>query len=402
MKLVLIVPAYETAGLRLEPWRYFVSLAHHLRQLGHDVSVVPHATGSRSDDLRLVRDDEGVAIAEGGHARGLRGPALNGWAKRLGADAIIWVIGPHTLAMLPWVPFDRNLVIGALAGPFPATIAAVRTAIDYGGTDVGYVTRVLAGSTSPRGLARKSARRFRRLLFCGRSIAKQAELRGIPYSSGDVLLHPLTPELRDLASRTPPEPIDEAATVAFAGPPRPERGVYELIVGFARIAERVPDARLDLLLRIDSNRDRFHIARVRSALKAWQIEEKTRIVTAFESRQMLHRRLAQAAVVALPYRYVPSAWPSTLYETLALGIPTVTTLATVCADPELSNAVIPAGTESATSLGDAVFRLLVDERLRRRCSELGRQAILSLPSSREAYSAAERAVDAAANLRGSG
>ncbi len=177
---------------------------------------------------------------------------------------------------------------------------------------------------------------------------------------------------RRLGSGAPTDPrraqfTDTAPVVLFAGRAESVRGIDTLLDSFPLVLQRVPDARLRLLLIPRPELDGL-LAKARAA----GLGDNLEVVT--EPVEDLLGEMAAAQVGAWPFKYDYTTSPPAMAaaEALAVGLPTVATdvscLRAVIED-RVTGSVVPASDPRA--LAAAIVHLLNDRDLWQRYAEAG-------------------------------
>jgi len=189
----------------------------------------------------------------------------------------------------------------------------------------------------------------------------------------------------------PATPADHPR-VLFVGRVSPEKGLHVLIDAFARVVERLPDARLDILgaqaacpreILVDLSDEprvqalgRFYDDRSYHDHLVAQIERlgltEHVIFSGFQPHAESVKHFRQAWVLSNPS--LSEAFGMSLAEGMAAGIPVVATRVggmVEVVDDGVTGRVVPP--DDPAALGDALVQLLGDAELRARMGQAGRQ-----------------------------
>ncbi len=317
------------------------------------------------------------------------------WLKELAADVGLWVMGVHSFAGVHLAGLEELPVIGVLASPFQNTGLAMKTFLDYRGNDFAYTSRLITAALLPKQIVRSGSHRMTTLLYCGRWLARVAAARGLADSESHALRYPLTDDLLEMLHFSDGQTEeDRRIRLAYVGPPRPERGCFDLVLAFRRTARADPNVRLHLFLRLDSPSD-VRLARILiSMVRNLELKDRVVVFTRRLEKAELRSRVQACDFAVFPYRYVTSCWPVGLLETLGLGVPVIATDIGPVSEFVSEDCAILCEPGNVNALAEAISILLSDPELRRRHGEHARKAVGSLPGRENAYREAERAVEA--------
>lgn len=115
--------------------------------------------------------------------------------------------------------------------------------------------------------------------------------------------------------------VDGQKYVVFSGAPAPTRGAVLAMKAFDKIAGRVPDTKMVMLMRRDISSDFTNFNKAIT-----EIKHKDSFVIIYEklSHSQLLYVFREAWAVMLPFLLVPSEIPLTFFEVMQLGTPVLT------------------------------------------------------------------------------
>lgn len=161
--------------------------------------------------------------------------------------------------------------------------------------------------------------------------------------------------------------------VGYFGSPSPLRGLETLIRAVHKAAQANPRIKLLILSRILNKVNQKDADESFEMIKKNHLEPRTRTVTAILPQEQLIEYLYACDTVALPFELVPSDVPMSILETMALGIPLITS--NVACIPEMvpNGAGICVPPRDMSSMVDAIQTLANDLRLRQSLAAAGRE-----------------------------
>lgn len=175
----------------------------------------------------------------------------------------------------------------------------------------------------------------------------------------------------------------------FCGAPAPTRGAVLALRAFDRVADRIPEVKLVMLMRRDAGSDfsEFEAA-------AGKLKHKDQVLVVYDrvSREQLFGMFASAWAVLLPFLVVPSEIPLTFFEVMGLGAPVITFENGGTTD-YLRNALMIARKRNEKCLGDAMIRMCRDEAERNRLSAAAKEQLCNHPTWEETAAIWAKAID---------
>jgi len=146
--------------------------------------------------------------------------------------------------------------------------------------------------------------------------------------------------------------------VLYFGPPISLRGIDNLIHAISIVSKKIDNVRLDILSRIEYEGLLKHERKVYELIKKKGLESNVNIISGLLSSREIVEHMLSSDVVCLPFKCVVSDVPIAVLETLATGVPLITTdVAGVSEFAKNGNCtVIQPGDHEA--LADAIIRVL--------------------------------------------
>jgi glycosyltransferase involved in cell wall biosynthesis len=324
----LIAGGMSAGNLRLQPWRYLSEVARGLSRQGHPVLLV----SDRQVDQAAV---EGCQVCRLHSTRNLAGKP-NRDLRRLVRERQTQVIVQHA-GLTSFLHQDFALSREAVS------LGIFTSPVHRPGEPFGSSFGRLVASPRLSGLHLAGSLVPRRLLAAR---IEKSSLQALV-----VQTHTTRRQLIDLAVRKPiyviPPGVDPewcarpAATgandggvvFAYFGPAQALRGFDTLLAAFDLAARQDSGLRLEAYLRIDGPEQKRKQVRYLRETRLPAL----RIDTGWLSPGQLAARVAQTDVVVLPFALVPSDAPLSVIESVALGLPLVTTR--IACLPELASPV---------------------------------------------------------------
>ena len=370
---ILLVNDYATATAGAE--RITIDLRDGLRARGHEVRVFAsraqliagesfadatcHGTNSRLQTL--------TSTVNPSAARALRRELREFAPEVVQVHMFLWQLSPSILPLLRDVPsvywamtFKPVCPTGLkwLPGGERCTVRAGVACLGHGCiTATGFVPLMLQ-----RALWRRRSGAFTTIVSCSHDVQAQLERDGIRVH--DVIW----PGTRDAPARPP---LEDPPTITFAGRLRVEKGPDVLVRAFARVRERVPEARLSIA------GDGPALPMLRALIHELELGDSVILHGQLEGRA-LSAALLQGWVHAVPSRW-PEPFGLTATEAMMRGTAVVASDIGGLAESvvhEETGLHVPPGDELA--LADALARLLSDRPLAERLGAAGRDRARAL------------------------
>lgn len=164
--------------------------------------------------------------------------------------------------------------------------------------------------------------------------------------------------------------------VLFSGAPAPIRGAVLAMKAFDRIAGRIPDIKMVMLLRKDVGSDFTDFDKAVS-----EIKHKDRFIVNYDKINLsqLFCFFKNAWIVMLPFLIVPSEIPLTFFEVMQFGTP-VLTFENGGTTDYLSKGLITAKHRTVSSFANAILEICKNAEERNRLSENARKIMSKHPT----------------------
>ncbi len=394
MKVCIVSSGLEARNRFVQPWQYLAEGAEALNRGGHQVYFI--SDGSEVEEKEFA----GYPVE--------RLDTLHGWPmlgnKRLARlvnaghpDLVLWHLGLTSFMRLNTLRHVSPPVFGIFTSPIYrfAELRRLGIARLIRHHKLGVVH--LLGLLVPSRLVRNSVNRgwLKRIVVeCATTQAKLAQ-RGAPAGSLQVIRPSIDPawyqekpgRANCLLVREEYGFSADDFVVGYFGAPAALRGLTALVQAINLAAQTNPRIRLLALSRmLNTVNQRDHSHEV-DLVKKYHLEQQVRIVPGVLPRERLIQSLSSCDAVALPFELVPSDVPLSVLETMALGIPLITT-DTACL-PELapSGASIRVPPGDISRLAEAILTLADDAALRQKLAQAGRERALAWTSAGENYRA---------------
>jgi glycosyltransferase involved in cell wall biosynthesis len=333
-------------NLGRQPWFYMNSVVQGLRGSGHDVRIL---TDKETGDERDIVFKEFRSFPRGIDIN------VNSVIGKNGFDAIVWSTGLTDF-------FFRNR-IDVLKVPVVAVVTSPRYSLK----------EIIA-----LGKSLITGREFVKQFFLGPFISKRRirkfleipNLKAVVFECRETLKRYLTDEnppssplsdksgVPSLTKRgegrfseqtynnifviPPPLPVDfinsvnavkaekgsrlrEEFRILYFGPPISLRGIDTLIDAFSAVSKSVSNVKLDILSRIEHEGLLKHERRMRMRIRENGIESAVRVISGMLKPGEIVRHILSSDLVCLPFECVVSDVPIAVLETLAAGVPLITT-----------------------------------------------------------------------------
>lgn len=386
MKICLVSSGLNEANRRLQPWHYLFEIGQALAHQGHNVILI-------SDGNRSARPGETVAglpvIRLGSRLNGLlhKNAAVIQMVRDQGPDVALWHVGMTSFAHLGPLRAVPCPVIGVFTSPVYRSRELLRPGIFrlLRGHRLSAVH--LLGLLMPDRILRRAMDRGRLqalVVECETTRRRLAE-RGVTADRIQVL----RPSIDQVWLQAVPSPLERARSrdamglppgdfvVGYFGPPGMLRGLAIFLKAVALLQQTQPVTRALVLSRERDGELRIEGHSPEHVVGRLGIGHRTHLVRGFLSQGALRHAVAACDAVALPLEIVPSDVPLSVLETMALGLPLVTT--DVACLPELvpdgAGLVITPGKPAL--LAGAIHVLAKDAALRERLGLAARRRVMA-------------------------
>lgn len=173
--------------------------------------------------------------------------------------------------------------------------------------------------------------------------------------------------------------LKEEKYLLFSGAPAPTRGATLAIKAFDKVASKLPDTKMLMLMRRDVSSDFTEFDKTVS-----EIRHKDRFIICYDKLtygQLLYY-FKSAWAVLLPFLIIPSEIPLTYFEVMGLGTPVIT-FANGGTTDYLRNGLLIAKHRTIASLADAIIILSKNAGLRNSLSNNAKSIMSKHPSWKE-------------------
>lgn len=382
MRISFVSSGIVEGNRRVQPWSYLLQGANALRQHGHQVFFLSDYS-TRQDNERNI---DGFPV--------IRLPSLQEWPLRKNKelvghlskqkpDLIFLHVG---LTSLPRLNTYQHISM-PVAGIFTSPIYSINYLVQLGLSRLihnrGLSTVHVLGSLTPtiaiqRAIERSSLRKL--VVECETTRSKLIQ-KGVR-ENHLALIKPVIgqswfqakkslsacAQIRGSFGFTPDDFV-----IGYFGSPSPLRGLDTLIRAVQKSAQANPRIRLLILSRILNKVNQRDADESIEMINLNQLQVRVRTVTTILPQERLIEYLYACDTIALPFELVPSDVPMSILETMALGIPLITS--NVACIPEMvpNGAGICVPPCDVSSLADAIQRLANDLKLRQSLVKAGRE-----------------------------
>jgi glycosyltransferase involved in cell wall biosynthesis len=392
MKICLVSSALEERNRRLQPWHYLFGIADALTQEGHRVCLI-------SDGRRSAHPEETMAGLPVVRLKDLPGRCLCRSSAAIqavtdqGSDVALLHMGITSFSHLRPLQELTCPVIGVFTSPMYRPRELLRLGIL--GLLRGHRLSALhlLGLLVPGRVMRRAVDRgwIQGLVVECETTHRRLVERGIPADRIQVR----RAGIDQVWLQAVPSPAERAQAreemglppgdfvVGYFGPPAMLRGLPTLLRAVALLQKPQPMTRALVLSRQQSGEPTVDQYAVEALVRRLGIGNRTHLVRGFLAQDDLRHAVAACDAVALPFGIVPSDVPLSVLETMALGLPLVTT--DVACLPELvpdgAGLVITPGRPAL--LAGTIHMLAKDATLRERLGVAARRRAMAWQTMRD-------------------
>ena len=322
MKIIIASHDVIPEKCHLMPWRTLCEVTTHLRNQGHDVTLISLSEGKQEVlDFRLPYRTRNIRKA----TTHLYNDLLQ-LVSELQPDIIFWPISWRESLIRTHIVSSLKI---PLIGYFPGGYYSLKTCL-YAVKQMGFKITLpyLIEAVVPHflQLLYLKVKGFKRIVTMTDLTARH--VIGFSWKEHEVVYIPAGKELEDDLLNVQALPVDfevwinQRTFYLFMGPPSSIRGIYELLKGFELAAQNNKDICLVCLFRSDAKLDAEAIANFIDEMK-----HKDRIYCQWESvpKEILNAFISQCHAVVMPFILVPSEIPLAIIETLQWGKPVIST-----------------------------------------------------------------------------
>lgn len=389
MRICIVSPGLLDRNRFVQPWRYLLQGASALNLTGHRVFFL----SDRSPDLTKEREIAGFSVQRIDTLHEwplLRNEHLERAVNGMNADVILWRLGVTSFLHMRSIRNISNPVIGIFTSPIYNLSQLFRLGL-YKLVRNQTLSRIqVLGSFVPSIAIRRAINLspIQKLIVECETTQKKLLQAGVPADHLQVIKPYINPiwyqgrphDLNRIGLREKYGFLPEDFIIGYFGATAPLRGLPTLLHAIKKTLPKKPHIRLFILSRVlheDNKLDNVTIMRI---IKKSDLEQYVHILPGMLSEERLIQCLNICDVIALPFEMIISDVPITILETLALGIPLITT-STACI-PELvpEGAGIRVRPGDVDELADAILEVVSNSQLRDRLSIMGREQALSWTS----------------------
>jgi len=386
MKICLVSSGLEERNRRLQPWRYLFETASALAGSGHDVHLVSdgHPRLPGNGDVTGLPVTRLASVRDG--ALRVNTPVVRA-VSGLQPDVVLWHLGATSFLHLCTLKCIPAPVIGVFTSPIYRARELLRLGVlqllqGYRLTVVHLLGLLVPGVFMRRPLYQGLIKQL--VVGCETTRTRLTE-RGVPSDR----IHVVRTGVDPVWFETALSPVERAHTrkdlgfsvedfvVGYFGPPTPLRGLPNLIKATAMAREKDPRVRLLVLSRQRDGEPRAEHLAVEGLIERSGAKQWTHMMTGFLPQEQLVQTISACDVVALPFDLVPSDVPLSVLETMALGIPVITTQ--VACVPELlaEGAGLCVPPCNVSVLAEAICTLAANARLRDKAGHKAREQAMA-------------------------
>jgi glycosyltransferase involved in cell wall biosynthesis len=396
MRLCFISSAIEDRHLFIQPWRYLIHAAAALNQAGNRVYFL-------SDGYPRLPQEEKFA---GYTVRRINSllewpPLVNkdvlDQVEMLKPDLVFWHLGLTSFMHLNTLRRINVPAIGLFTSPIYRPSELLRLGIlrllqDYHLSGI-HLLGLLVPSRSIRRTVNEGS--IRKLVVECQTTRTKLMQKGVPEKYLQVIRPCVDPawfqggvtsseriRIREQFGFSPDDFI-----VGYFGDTAPSRGLQGLLEALRLSIKKNPHIRVFVLSRLINEKNRIDYSNTLKLIKKNKVERWVQIVHGFFSKEQLIRELSMCDAIALPFELVSSDVPVSVLETMALGIPLITTPVACLAEMVPEEAGIRVAPGRADHLAEAIMMLSSDPQLRMKLSRRGREEAFSWCSLSESHGA---------------
>jgi phosphatidyl-myo-inositol dimannoside synthase len=360
----------------VQPWLHLSQGAHALEQGGHQVFFISDGYPELADEKefggfpvkRTNSLQEWPLLGNNQLARFISGES---------PDLVLWHLGLTSFLRLNTLRAISAPVFGIFTSPIYRPqdlikLGAFRILRHQGLSLVHILGSFVPSRTIRRHITRGRLKKL--LVECETTRARLME-EGVPEENLQVIkpyinpvwFQPRPPSSSGLALREEYGFSSDDFVVGYFGPPEPLRGLTALIQAGKLAIQTNPRVRLLVLSRLLNKTNEQNHARLLKMVEESGMARQVRVISDWLPSERLIQNLSLCNAIALPFELVPSDVPVSVFETMALGIPLITTAVACLPEmvPEGSGLHVPPG--DIPRLAEAILRLSNDRPL---CQEL--------------------------------
>lgn len=382
MRISFISSGIVEGNKRVQPWSYLLQGANALRRHGHQVCFLSDRASSQINE----RTFDGFPVS--------RFPTLQEWplfknkelVRHLSEhkpDLVFLHVGLTNLPRLSTYQHIDTPVVGIFTSPIYSINYLLHLGLSRLVHNRGLSTVHVLGSLTPSFVIHRAIEQgtFKKLIVECETTRSRLKQKGVRENQLAVI-KPVIGEswFQAIKSLSTCAQIRKSFgfapddfVIGYFGSPSPLRGLETLIRAVQKSAQDDPRIKLLILSRILNKVNQKDADESMEMIIKNQLQERVRTVAAILPQEQLIEYLYACDTVALPFELVPSDVPMGILETMALGVPLITS--NIACLPEMvpngTGICVPPG--DVSSIADAIQRLSLDTELRQSLAKAGRE-----------------------------
>jgi len=323
MKILVACVDMLPQNFRRQPWYYMNSLAQGLLNRGHDVWILTNKQSNQSKISFPVILENYRYFSVGINKEII--PLI----KKEEFDVIIWSLGLTDFFFKNNIDILKIPVIAVVTSPryFLGELLTLGKEWYYNNW---YLRQLALGPF----ISKRRIKGFLKLSNL-KAIVFQCQLTRNRYISGGFGLNktyivppPLPEEFLKVLKGEQTNKFECNKVnfrVLYLGPPLTHRGLDTLIHAMSKVTNQMNNIELYILSRIEDDQLLNDEHKMRNLIKKKGIAAHTHIISGLLSPEEIAKHILCSDVVCLPFKFVVSDVPLVILETIALGVPIITT-----------------------------------------------------------------------------
>jgi len=358
MKILVACIDMVPENINRQPWFYMNCITKGLREKGHDVWILTDGI-NKSEDRKTIFYKDFRSFPNG------VSEGIGALVMKQGFDAVIWSTGLSD--------FFFRKKIDTLGVPVIAVVTSPR-----------YSLRELLSLGKDLLFNREFVGQF----FLGPILSKQRvidflsipNLKAVVFECNETLRRyiPYGFDKKEVAVISPPLPEDflkilkevkaEENTepknyfkILYFGPPLNLRGIDILVHAISLIRKKVENVRLLILSRIEYEGLLKHEKRLNKLIKRENLGTVVQVVSGVLTQKEIIRQIISSDLVCLPFKFAVSDVPIAILETVATGVPLITTEVLGISEFRNSRRCYVVPRKDPKSLAEEIFKVIQDK-----------------------------------------
>ena len=343
MRICLVSSGFEEKNITLQPWNFIIQSAISLSSLSFDVRILTDGDPSNPRERNLA----GLPVIRTSRINKLILGSSNQMIQSMismNPEVILWHFGIFSYFAIRKISQISNAkIIALLTTPvyFPEELS--RLGVKKLLRNIRLTLYLIFGKNLLTLFIRLS---LKKKILCQvivecETTRKRLISCGVPGESIHVIKPGIDPDWVDydvdeseiINIRKSNGFTDSDYVIGYFGPPKPFRGLDILIESIPQALKQNPDIKLLILSRQwDEELDK-EFNNIQRLLKKLDNRNWSRMVEGFLPKRSLIRMVASCDLIALPFEIITSDVPLSVLETVALGVPIIST--NVACIPEL-------------------------------------------------------------------